>query len=268
MSNGGIQDMVGTSVRDPVRIAATLRVVLARGCLLHAQAEGGARPFLTAVLGVEGGDLLLDVGPDAALNRVLGSGARLVVRTQLDGIALRFACGPCRMVEHDGRAAFRVPCPDSLSQLQRREFYRLEASPASPVFCRLAFDNDDAHRAPVTDLSAGGLGLRLPADDPRLSVGLELPACRLELPGTAPLAVALQIVRLAAAAAPAQPALLAGCQFQAPGAALQRSVNRYIMQLERERAAQARGVMPGFRAPAAQRAPAPPIASRRRQQTS
>ncbi|MFC4728309.1 flagellar brake protein [Coralloluteibacterium thermophilus] len=234
-------DSAGNAISDRARIVALLRTMLDRGCLLDAQLAGDGRSFLTAVLAADDAGLVLDTSPDAALDRRVGAGARLSCRTRLDSVPVRFDCGPCRLGVHEGREAFVAPLPELVVELQRREFYRLELPPAAPLQCTLGgLEDGGEFVATVVDLSAGGLGLRVPAGDPRFRPGLELARCRMDLPDEPDLRFGLRIVRLAPATFRGAEVRLAGCQFQQPGNGLQRSLNRYVMRLERERAALAR----------------------------
>ncbi|WP_338026883.1 flagellar brake protein [Coralloluteibacterium stylophorae] len=230
-------------MRDAARIDALLRAMQARNCLLDAQLGGTPRTFLTAVLGIEDARLLLDVAPDPALNRLVADGGTLLCRSRLDGVQIHFGCGPVRPARHEGRDAFAVPLPEELVEVQRREYHRLEVSPVAPLTCHIDGLADNASlRADVADICAGGVGLRLPADDERFVIGTQLQTCRMRLPDEGELRFALAVRHLEPVTVRGIGMRHAGCEFLRPSGMFQRALQRYVMRLERDRLAQARGL--------------------------
>ena len=151
-------------------------------------------------------------------------------------MALRFACGPAVLGQHEGRPALLLPMPDRILHLQRREFVRREPSPGSLV-CRLRAPEGAKPPwidAAVRDISGGGVALLLTPQQPRPSVGNLLAGCRMDLPQFGEVEVDLRVRHVIDREVRGRPIAQAGCEFVDLAPAAQRKLFRYLMQLDRD----------------------------------
>ncbi len=146
-----------------VEIASILRAIMHKNTLLSIYFDEGNSFIVTAILDVddEHGTVIFDRGPDPQANARLPQAPRLVCVTSVDKVKVQFICSDADVVEHDGREAFRVPMPDKLLRLQRREYFRLTTPVTNPIKCLLTMQTGGEAQPlelSVADISCGGFG--------------------------------------------------------------------------------------------------------------
>ncbi|MCP1673136.1 c-di-GMP-binding flagellar brake protein YcgR [Natronocella acetinitrilica] len=150
-------------LRKPTEIAAVLLQLARRPEIITGYFDSGRRHLMTAVLGVdaESQSLILDMGPDAAINQAALRANRIVCVAKHQSVSVKFACGPLEVIDREDGPAFRTPLPDSLYRLQRREYFRVPTPVTNPVICRVPDPADlgALHEFRAVDLSIGGVGL-------------------------------------------------------------------------------------------------------------
>lgn len=151
-------------VHSRVEIASLLRAVMQKNALLSVYFDEGNSFIVTAILDIddEQGQIILDRGPDPRTNARLPQAPRLVCVTTLDRVKIQFIGGDAEIVAYDGREAFRVPMPDKLLRLQRREYFRLATPVVNPLKCLLKVEADDGGEIRemelnIADISCGGI---------------------------------------------------------------------------------------------------------------
>jgi len=108
--------------------------------------------------------LVFDLSQDDALNQRLFAAGKLAFVSELDRILIAFETdAPSRIAMIDGPAAV-VPLPQSVTRLQRREWFRAALPVEPPVHCTVRDAHGDASAGRAIDLSCGGSGLVM--DDP------------------------------------------------------------------------------------------------------
>ncbi len=151
-------------VHDRLEILGLMRALVERRALVTVVYSGGSLFFVSAVLAVlpERDELIVDRGPDDETNdRVLAS-PRLTLATLLDNIRVQFHAYSVTETIFEGRPALRLPLPEAVMRLQRREFYRLRVPHSTGSCCELhpnPVDPKAAVRLPLYDISCGGLAL-------------------------------------------------------------------------------------------------------------
>ena len=151
-------------VHDRLEILGLMRALVERRALVTIVYNGGSLFFVSAVLAVlaERDELIVDRGPDDATNdRVLAS-ARLTLATLLDNIRVQFHAHSVADTMFEGRPALRLPLPETVMRLQRREYYRLRIPHATGSCCELLPQPgkpDAAVRLALYDISCGGVAL-------------------------------------------------------------------------------------------------------------
>lgn len=227
-------------LRDPGGVLALLRRMVEQRCTVTVVAEdAGTAPtsVVSALLGVDGGQLWVDVPRvDSLLQRLVRCG-RLTFDSHLDCVHVRFQSGPASLAQHGGYPALRLPLPDGILHLQRRELMRRDV-PAGTLRCTVsAADAERPVEATVRDIGGGGLALLMPAASRALQVGDVLKGCRIEGPDIGPLDVDLEVCHLREARQRAGTLQQAGCRFLDLPPPVQSRLFRYLMQLDRERLA-------------------------------
>jgi c-di-GMP-binding flagellar brake protein YcgR len=210
---------------------------------------GGNEAVVTSILHIDDANssIIVDSAPSHAVNeRILASG-KVTFETNLEQIRILFHSDDVRFVNYENLPAFRVPIPESVVRLQRREFYRVAAPVANPVRCIVPVKDQDGHVTPVTttlyNISAGGVAL---IDDRKIlqnTPGFVHGNCRIDLPGGAPITVSLQVRNSTdLTLTSGRNIRRIGCMFINLPQSQLTAVQRYITKLERERNARMTGM--------------------------
>lgn len=231
------EDLKRFEVRHPGEIEGVLRELLRTGGLVTLQADNGLDFALSRLLALSPreGHLLLDFGPDAAVNAALAVSRSVTLSATQDNVRVQFhAPTPVRATHQDG-PAWRLAWPERLFRFQRREYYRLGMSLARPVRCHIDTGTGPLE-ATVLDMSVGGLAILAYEEGHLLRTGEQFHGCRLELPDSGPISFSLRVVN-------AYDVVLrngrkfhrAGCQFVDLPASMETEIQRYIIRAQRER---------------------------------
>jgi c-di-GMP-binding flagellar brake protein YcgR len=225
-------------IASRVEIVAILRDLLKAGELVTAYFDGGREFVVTAVLEVdaEHGFAVLDCGADPQLNRRLLASGQISATASQHGVRIQFKAGPIQAINVEGRSAFRVPIPESLVKLQRREYYRMPTPLMRPVKCELAAGDGERAHVVIADISVGGVCLIGEPPGVSLELGQTLAGCRILLPDMGAVTTDL-VVRNSYTVTLKNGAVSrrTGCEFVRLGAQQEAMVQRYIMKLDRER---------------------------------
>lgn len=225
-------------IASKVEIVAILRDLLKAGELVTAYFNSGRDFVVTAVLEVdaERGFAVLDSGADPKQNERLLASGQISATTSQHGVRIQFKTGPVQAISFDGRPAFRVPVPDSLVKLQRREYYRMSTPLMRPVKCELPTADGTRAQVVIADISVGGVCLMGEPEGLALEPGHILPGCRVLLPDMGTVTTDL-VVRNSYAVTLKNGTIArrTGCEFVRLGAQQEAMVQRYIMKLDRER---------------------------------
>lgn len=180
------------AIRNPAQIAGVLkRLVDARRSINVSTPQSRERVHTSAILDVNAdrGMILLDELNPAPRDVQGLVGQRLGVSAQLGGVDVSFASEVTRIGSKDGTTYYIVDLPGKLLYQQRREHFRAAAAvDNAPLAAHLypeGRDGDSVIEGEVTDLSIGGMGVRLPpgtALPETFESGFVIPLCRVELP--------------------------------------------------------------------------------------
>lgn len=234
-------------LRNPAETLPLLRALCERVAQITVFFNEGQDMLLTTLAAVVPDRVILDHGPDAAMNRKALAADRLFCVTTLDKVRIQFILRGLVQVEHEGQPAFRAAPPNEVLRLQRREYYRLVTPIMNPLACHMPLPLPDGstrtHAANVFDISCGGLGLAAPDAGLPLAVGMDFPGCRLELPEVGEVAGTLRVrslfdIMLKSGARVRR----AGCEFIGLPGTMTTLIQRYIIKIERERKARASGL--------------------------
>jgi flagellar brake protein len=226
-----------------VEIAYTLKYLHGSAALLTAHLEGSKHQFITAILEVsnEADYLMLDAPSDSTLLAQIEKHKGFVLRSNVNGIRVEFRADNSGIAQVQGSSALRVKFPERLLKVQRREYFRVSAPVTRPATCTIPQPDGPAVQCRISDISLGGVALSSKPEETPLPVGATYEGCRLNLQDFGTLEVALLIryaseIRQDDKLAPRR----YGCEFLHLRRAQETAIQRYVLQLERDRGALAK----------------------------
>jgi len=225
-------------VRHGPEIERVLHAVQASKSLVTLERGDGKEFLVTTLVGIDGRrrEFSLAASADAGLNARLLASERLQLTTMEDQVRVQFNAQGGREERVAGETLFVFPVPADILYFQRREYYRLPTSLVNPVLCHIPVGNESVE-AVFLDISLGGGMLSLKSG-PGLTDGTLYTDCRLSLilPGSEPLPVSL--IALKTFTVPLQNGQFshrACCQFYKLPRGIEDAIQRFILQVERER---------------------------------
>ncbi|MCL2655861.1 MAG: flagellar brake protein [Betaproteobacteria bacterium] len=231
-------------VRSPREILSILRQLAEKRALLLVYPNGRHPSALLSIITVSESDqaLYLDISNDPELNGRLLSAEQSDCDTQLDRVEIRFQIGALTKASAGGGEAMRCAIPQALLRLQRRESFRLVTSVVNPIRCFISIPASadkkaKSYEARVLNISVGGVALVVP-EGLDVAPDVEFKDCRIDLPDTSPIVVTLKarnIFRITQVDGTEQ--VRAGFEFVNLKPAQDSTIQRYILRIERERAA-------------------------------
>lgn len=241
-------DLAQYLIRDAREIRFLLRQLVAKRALISAYPGESNQSVLTSLLDVPESNepLLLDAANDKTLDAALMNAARIVCITQLDSIKVQFELSKLQAAQFKGGRAYQAAAPASVLRLQRREYYRLTAPVSHSLRCSMPLPTAEGgerwYDARVMDISGGGIAVVAPPAGVNFHPDMEIRNCRLEIPDNPPITATLQVRNLfRVTQRNGTEVLRAGCQFINLSSATANAIHRYILSVERERAARSKG---------------------------
>lgn len=201
--------------------------------------ENSKQFLLTTLVAIEPekGYLLFEQGVDMAMNASLLGSKECTFASTHDQVHIQFSSTRLESDKLGDESVFRVPMPREILRLQRREYYRLVTSVINPVKC-LINTSSGLLETVVVDISIGGVGVLAYPEDGRLKAGEIFHGCRITLPGTGEFAVGLKVcTTFEITLKNGRLTHRAGCQFIDLPASVETAIQRYIIQVDRERRA-------------------------------
>lgn len=228
---------------DAVAIRTQLQRLIDHRCTLTVSGGGAADSTATALLEIRDSHMWVDVPRNPAVLQRLLRSEKLSFDGRVDNIEVRFSTQAAATGTHEGGPALRVPLPERLLHLQRRELMRRE--PPGILNCLVPRKLGGAAvtgAVATTIRDIGGGGLAVLADDAlALSVGDLLPGCVIELAELGQVEVTLRVRHIREFSQRGKTLRQAGCEFIDLPAAAQEKLFRYLMQIDRQRLARQRG---------------------------
>ena len=230
-------------VRNQREIVSILQQLMEKRALLSVYPNGRLPSALLSIVAVSESDqtLYLDVSNDPEINSLLLSAEKSDCDTQLERIEIRFQFGALTNTQAGGGAAMRCAIPQALIRLQRRESFRLTTSIVNPLYCFIPVpvgSGTKSCEARVLNISVGGLALIIP-EGVDVAPDMEFKNCRIELPDTPPILTTLKVRNIFRIAQPnGTEQVRAGFEFVGLKPSQDSTIQRYILRIERERAAQ------------------------------
>src|SRR5512145_2774630 len=149
------------ALHDRDGIAGLLRQLSQRGSLVTLYFDDAAGFTVGNVLEVEAerDAFVLDCAGDSGVQRSIELARDIVVVAFLDSTKIQFTLAGAELVDHEGRAAFRLRLPWRVLRIQRRSAPRRSPFGGRPAICRVPVPGsaDQYEPARVLDISLGGL---------------------------------------------------------------------------------------------------------------
>ena len=199
--------------------------------------------FPTALLNLDTrrGEMVLDYGPDEAINQqALHTGKWNVVAFP-NQVKVQFSCQQIGKTYFEGRNAFLAQIPTSLLRMQKREYYRVITPIIAPVKCVVPLLEE---KAPSTvgvilqNLSYGGMAVIDSNGKGNFEEGSVYQNCRIVLPDIGTVNVSMRIIRVEQFDTGLVHDLQSqrvSCEFVDTGENVLSLIQRYITRLELER---------------------------------
>lgn len=239
-------------ITTPVEILSALRDAQAQGALLTLRASvqrdtsrDTNDATITTLLEVDAAEklLVLDACADAEMTAKVTSAHTVTVETEVRRIRIHFDTGRAAAVTHEGRPALRIPLPEYILRIQRRDAYRIDTPPNEIVNCRFA--PPALPRKVLTwrvaDVSVQGMRIVGDPEQWQAQAGKTLKDCRIDLPDAGVVFCSANVVRVMEDTQAGKRRLLIGCEFVQPTGSAGTLLQKYILELERKRLARLHG---------------------------
>lgn len=195
---------------------------------------GKQEAVTVSILNVDakGREMFLELPADPVQRGIILKSNLIGFESQLDKITISFTLSQVFADMFQGASVMRVPFPDRLTRLQRRESFRISTANST---IRIP-TNASVFTGEVRNLSFSGLNIvdkTLKFDS---TIGKVYPNCKLQLQGVEPLTVTIEIRNsFDVALADKSRQRRIGCMFVELPKAVEALIQRYITQLERQR---------------------------------
>ena len=227
-------------VSSKQEMAQILRAIMKQNGMVTGYFNQGQGFVLTSFLLVDpvSDNIVVDHGPDAQANQQILASKKIIMVTSQNNIKIQFSVSKIDPCTIGGRAAFRIPFPDTLLKLQRREFYRLTVPLRENLRCSVPDLGGKAYELEVADLSVGGAGLMGIPLSVTLEIGMRLENCRMTLAEEGVIAGTLEIRNIREGTKRSgEKYQRIGCVFIDIPPPHQAMIQRFIIRVERERRA-------------------------------
>ena len=232
-------------VTSRTEILSILRGMREQGSLITFYFNHGYDFLLTSLVDIaaDGKTMTFDYGSNPDMNRKALQTDKINCVSSKEKVKIQFTLHGVDPVKYEGRDGFLGDVPASLIRLQRREYYRLSTPMASPLKCNIPVPQADGSikttQAVVVDISGGGIGLNVqPGDVASLKVDAEFFGASINLPNVGVINFDMRVRNIYDITMPnGKVHQRAGCQFLKLPGPMMTLIQRYIIQVERERKA-------------------------------
>jgi flagellar brake protein len=160
-------------VRSAKLVFGHLSDLIKKKCIISAHFGEHNQSFLTTIIDLDqkANLITLDVAPTELLNKQLLGSAKVLFRTEYEGIKVSFRGKDIKKSQSDGHPVFAMPIPDAIFWMQRRQYYRVKVPLShknSTCEINLAIENEAGETESQTkafnlsDISLSGFSLLNP----------------------------------------------------------------------------------------------------------
>ncbi len=236
-----VPDQEEYRVVNRIEIIRALRGLIQQRAMVNAFFNMDNDMVLTSIVAVDADNdiVYLDYGPNDTLNRRMTQG-EVTFMSSPGSVKVQFSVPRVTVAMYDGMPAFRMPVPEKMLLLQRREFHRVDTPVANPIMCDIPSPNGGIIKLPLSDISVGGISMTIGNSeaDKLFPKGTIIPGCKIAIPEMGLLEVTLNvqaifpITRKDGAKVPH-----IGCAFVDLRLPMESMIQRYMIKLERARLA-------------------------------
>jgi len=231
-------------VKSRTEILNILRGMRDQGSLITFYFNQGYDFLLTSLVDIsaDGKTMVFDYGSNMEMNRKALQTDKINCVSSKEKVKIQFTLLGVDPHKYEGRDAFLGDVPDSLIRLQRREYYRLTTPMANPIKASIPLPQDDGSiktlQVVVVDISGGGIGLSVPPENLSLKMDAQFFGVSINLPNVGLISADMRVRNLYDVTMPnGKIHQRAGCQFIKLPGPMMTLIQRYIIQIERERKA-------------------------------
>jgi c-di-GMP-binding flagellar brake protein YcgR len=233
------------TVTSPLEIKSLLKSVQRRKALVRMHIKGTEASIVTTILHVDAdsSSLLVDTASDSEFNQRVLRSPTIMFDTMVDGVKIQFQAGGITTATYDKLPALRVPLPETLLRIQRRDSYRVEVPMSLQTTCRFSLPNGKPGPVMrIRDISAGGISVIGAENELEAEMGSFFDPCELSLPEVGAVPVVLRLVRITEDTLPnGKKQQILGMKFFDISRPAQFKVQQFITILERKQNARRRG---------------------------
>lgn len=140
--------------------------------------------FISKILDASPERLIIDFGSQDYENRAVLRGENISVLAETMGAKVEFVVPKVEQITYQNLPAFKMPLPDSLWFIQRREYFRISAPLHPAYFCKAKMPDKREFRFRLFDLSLGGMGALMDTARPEgLVEGMRFSQIELDMGG-------------------------------------------------------------------------------------
>ena len=234
----------GSKVSSKREIIALLSAMMKENLELSIRLNDIETPIATSILRVEEDVMFIKAAPDSSLNKTIVASSDVVFAANPRNALITFSA---KQVRHTGAdeqyLALKLDIPEQLVRIQRREFFRIAIPATSSLRCKIRYTTPDGKFnltwVAISNISAGGVGIT----DKSASIPLQINAvyddCHLELGMATSVPVKLKVRSIKKEELPNENYIHHfGCEFVETPRAILASIQKFILQLEREQNSQ------------------------------
>lgn len=225
-------------LRNPAQIISKLAILLKNKRLITAYFGEKNISFVTTLFEVDrqAKVFVCDGCKEHLVEQVLNS-PKVIFETEHLGAKIVFNSTGLTKLVHDGKLAFTVPVPETMRWMENREFYRLKTSVTFPSYCQLTLKDKEPATLKLYDISLRGFSVLNNSSElsELLVPEAHFNKCKLVLADTVENIISFE-VRNKFIINPEKINEMEkiGCKFTRITPAFEDTVQRYMLQVERE----------------------------------
>jgi flagellar brake protein len=225
-------------IRNPSQIISKLAILLKNKRLITVYFGEKTDSFVTTLFEVDKKTnvFICDGCKEHLIGQLLSS-PKIIFETEHLGAKVIFNTTGLTKIEYQGKLGFTVPIPETMRWMENREFYRLKTSITFPSFCQLTLQDKEPVTLKLYDISLRGFSVLNNSSD---ISGLLVPdtyfeKCKMILADTGENTVSFE-VRNKYVINPEKinETERIGCKFTRITPAFEDTIQRYMLQIERE----------------------------------
>lgn len=232
-----IEDDEKFIIYSPTEIMQKMRMLQKSKCIVTAYFDGGKQSLLTAVIDLLPAKkiVLLDYGPDEAINKAFMASGSVTFKTQLMGVTAKFTVHDVKKAKYQNQLVFACDIPENILWVQRRDTYRVRIPLGMNAFCIVQHEKKSAQYR-IHDISVGGLALEDPDFNEDFALGSSFEKCEITLPEQGTGTVTLEVrSHLSASKTDNKQGRLIGCLFTDLRSDVDAMVQRFIHSIDSQR---------------------------------